>query len=72
MTFPDNLKATRELCRLTQAELAARLGCTMQTVSNWECGRTAPWEKQLLDVESVLAELRRTVKPRRIIDRILS
>lgn len=35
---PDNLRATRQRLRLTQAELAEYLGVARNTVTRWEAG----------------------------------
>ncbi|SFY44940.1 DNA-binding transcriptional regulator, XRE-family HTH domain [Paracoccus pantotrophus] len=37
-----NLKALREKSRLTQAELAQRIGTTQQTIARWEAGKAEP------------------------------
>ncbi len=43
MTFSTTISQLRRELNLTQAELAAALGVDKQSVSNWECGRNAPW-----------------------------
>lgn len=43
MDFPDHIRTLRRQLGFTQAELAAILECTTQSVSNWECGRCEPW-----------------------------
>ena len=43
MTFSTTIQSLRRELHLTQAELAATLGVDKQSVSNWECGRNAPW-----------------------------
>jgi transcriptional regulator with XRE-family HTH domain len=43
MTFASYIRQTRVRLGLTQARLALRLGCSIQAVSNWECGRSEPW-----------------------------
>jgi transcriptional regulator with XRE-family HTH domain len=40
--FGEKLKLLREQRRVTQSELARKLGVTQQTVASWECGRTEP------------------------------
>ncbi len=42
MRWGSNLKARREDLGLTQDELAARMGVTRQSVSNWESGHRWP------------------------------
>ncbi len=45
MTFAEKLKYTRKLARLTQTELAGRMGCTTQMVCQYESGARMPkWE----------------------------
>lgn len=39
---PDGIRATREALGLTQAQLAAVLGCHPMTVSTWERGVRSP------------------------------
>ena len=70
MTFPERLVQTRHALRLTQAELARALDVTPQTLSNWECGRTAPWPKQLDAVRWKLLQMDRPSARERIIERI--
>ena len=43
MTFSTTIQTLRRERNLTQAELASALGVDKQSVSNWECGRNAPW-----------------------------
>lgn len=38
----ETIKEARKLIGLTQAELAAQLGCRQQTISEWEVGMYAP------------------------------
>ncbi len=44
---PDDIRSFREGLRLTQAELAERLGVSANTISNWEAGRSSPREGNL-------------------------
>jgi transcriptional regulator with XRE-family HTH domain len=41
--FSDEIRRHREQLGMTQLDFAAMLGKSMQTVSNWECGRGEPW-----------------------------
>ena len=50
MTFADQIRAARLKLGFTQAELAARLTVTVQTVSNWECGRVTPWPRKQVEI----------------------
>lgn len=40
--FRDNLAALRKMKRLTQEEVAERVGVTRQAVAKWESGETVP------------------------------
>lgn len=42
MTFAERLKFARERAKLTQDQLAERLGVTQSTVQQWESGDTTP------------------------------
>ena len=39
---PQRIKQIRKELRLTQAQFAAKIGCSKQTVSYWEQGRRTP------------------------------
>jgi transcriptional regulator with XRE-family HTH domain len=54
VTFADQLRAVRSALRCSQVELAARLGVTGQSVSNWECGRSTPWPRQQAELSANL------------------
>ncbi len=63
MLLPKAIRAAREKCNLTQAELAARLSVTQSTISFWESGIETPsLENQVKlvtlvpDIFEVLAE----------------
>ena len=49
-----NLAIVRRAKGFTQASLAARLGVTSVTVSNWEAGRSSPPIKMLQSIAAVL------------------
>lgn len=40
--FKDNLIHTRKLLRMTQEDVAEKLGVTRQTIAKWETGETIP------------------------------
>ena len=40
--FPDNLKTLRAEYKMSQADLAKKLGVTQQCVSEWELDKTEP------------------------------
>lgn len=50
------IKRARERLRLSQKELAARIGVNVKTVDNWENGRTSP-KSSLGALEDVLGNL---------------
>lgn len=45
----DNIKYYRELAKMTQKELADKLGVTKNNIGHWEKGRTEP------DIDTLLA-----------------
>lgn len=49
-----NIKKIRKEKNLTQDELAERLHCTRQTVSNYENGKSEPGIDLLIEIASVL------------------
>jgi len=40
--FARNLKANRELLKMTQKDLAVKIGVTQQCISEWENSSTSP------------------------------
>ena len=48
--FRISLAAARVNARLTQKEMAEKLGVTTQTVINWESGKTEPSLSQLREI----------------------
>ena len=48
-----SLEAARVNAKMTQAEAAERLGVTIQTILNWEKGRTEPTISQARQIEKV-------------------
>lgn len=53
-TFGENLKALRELNKLSQKEFANKLGTTQQRVSEWECNKVEPSLYNILRIIKVL------------------
>ncbi|MBR1955273.1 MAG: helix-turn-helix transcriptional regulator [Clostridia bacterium] len=53
-TFGENLKALRELNKLSQKEFANKLCTTQQRVSEWECNKVEPSLYNLLRIIKVL------------------
>lgn len=53
---PDIIRALRHRLGVTQAGLAARLGCTSQAVAFWEQGRRSPTGLYARAVRQLLAE----------------
>lgn len=56
LTFKENLNAAMKLNKLTQKQLAERLGTTQQTVSRWLNGKNEPDFSTLLKICSILNE----------------
>lgn len=54
MSFGDNIVEYRKKVKLSQDELANKLGVTRQTISNWELNITYPDVKQLMELSSAL------------------
>lgn len=52
MTGPE-IKAARERAKLTQAQLASRIGVGLRTVGNWERGETVP-KNRMAALEALL------------------
>jgi transcriptional regulator with XRE-family HTH domain len=46
MIFAQTIRAWRIAAGLTQAELAAKIGYSQQTVNNWETQRVEPWPRK--------------------------
>lgn len=53
-TFCNNLKSARRECRLTQKEVAAKLGVVESCYANWEQGRTEPGIDMLRKLGKIL------------------
>lgn len=70
MTFSQHVVHARQLLCFTQPELAQALSVAAQTVSNWECGRNAPWPKHQQYWIDKLRDMTRNLKHDRIGDRI--
>lgn len=60
--FGDRVRTMRIALGLSQKELAAKIGCEPQSVSNWECGRGEPWRKRALEI---IAQLETMTGPKR-------
>ena len=45
--FADKLKAARKKAGLSQAELAERIGVTVRSFTDYECGRAVPRQKKI-------------------------
>lgn len=55
--FAVALRLARDLAELTQAELAAKCGVTVTTVSRWESGRNPPALKAMRKIRKALPDL---------------
>lgn len=53
VSIGDVIRAARKQNALTQKELAARLGVTQATISNWEVGKAEPDETQKEKLQSI-------------------
>lgn len=49
--WPRVVLELRQRSTLSQADFARAVGCSLSTVSKWECGQTLPAPKQLRRVE---------------------
>src|SRR5438046_5848319 len=54
--FAEQIRALRTTLRLSQEELATRLGVSFATVNRWESGKSTPQRAQRDAVERLLAE----------------
>ena len=54
---PDELRAVREVARVSQTHIAETLGVAPATVSRWETGARQPNDRVLLDYLDLLAAL---------------
>lgn len=53
MKFGDNLKKLRKLKKISQEELAEKVGVSRQSVSKWECGEAYPEMSNILALCSI-------------------
>ena len=49
---------------LSREEIAARIGCSLQSLYNWQWGRNAPQAKSRRRLRALLAELKRSENKR--------
>ena len=56
MTKPLNIRTMRNKLKITQQELAYRLGVSMSTVANWEAGRSNPSSLALRQINALLGK----------------
>ncbi len=54
ITFGQRIKNFRKICDMSQAELAGKLGVSIQTVSKWECDTGMPDIIQIVPLAQVL------------------
>jgi DNA-binding transcriptional regulator YiaG len=54
------VRETRQRLKLSQAEFAARLGVSFQSINRWENGRTKPLPIALKQIESLLNQMGET------------
>lgn len=55
--FPSTLRAARVTARLSQSDLARRLGCSQAAVAWWERGKGSPGQQYVDAVEAFVSEL---------------
>ena len=58
MKFGDNLKKVRKMRKISQEELANRLGLSRQSVSKWETGENYPFFMYNKNVNFELLQLK--------------
>lgn len=63
MAWNEKLKAGRQICSMTQAELAAVFGVTERTLRDWESGGIVPDQAKQKRVMDALARLDGTEPP---------
>lgn len=51
-----NIKAIREQLMMTQTEFADLVGVSMQSISNWETGKSKPYAKNLRVIAKICKE----------------
>jgi DNA-binding transcriptional regulator YiaG len=56
---PRDVRRLRDTLRLTQAQLAEKLGTTRQQVTRWENGKHAPGRMSILLLKSLETQLNR-------------
>jgi transcriptional regulator with XRE-family HTH domain len=54
MNFSEELKKRRESAKLSQREMAKKLGVATRTVSSWETGENTPQPKQRRKIDEIL------------------
>lgn len=54
MAFAERLKELRKQARLTQVELAKRLGIGQSSYADWERGKKKPTQENLVKISQVL------------------
>ena len=54
MSFSELLKQCRKKQKISQAELAARLGVTQQAVGKWESGKSSPDPSTVARIAGIL------------------
>jgi len=57
MIHLKKLKKLREKARLTQTELAAKVGVATKTIWSWEKGKNIPHRERLKKLDRILGQL---------------
>ena len=61
----DEIRAARDAARLTRKELAAEVGVTVDTIKNWETGKTTPSAHHREMCQAVLGRMQSLAIPAR-------
>ena len=54
MTIGERIRQARKAAKLTQRKLSDRCGYSIQSISDWECGRYDPSERATHALEQAL------------------
>ena len=64
MNFQTALKTRRKALKLTQVQLAEKIGVTQATIAGWEAGKRRPERPETIKtVASVLRIIKKVIRP---------